>query len=65
MRRWMCELVLLISPVLQRNEDTLVVISSHDPDAGARELGRQLIISPCRYALLRAIYNKGGHRGMV
>jgi len=60
-----CELVLLVIPVLQVDEDTQVVCSSHDAHTCARELCAQLIIASCADALLGAVDVKGGDGRMV
>lgn len=61
----MCELVFLIIPVLQRDEDAQVMCASNDTDVGASELRAQLVEASRDDALCGAVDVEGGDRGMV
>lgn len=61
----MCQLVLFVVPVLQRDENAQVVRSCHNPHTGASKLCAQLVISSCADASLRAVDVKGGNGRMV
>lgn len=61
----MCKLVFLVIPVLQGDEDSQVVGSSHDTHTCAGELCAQLIIASCADALLGAIDVEGRDWGMM
>jgi hypothetical protein len=54
------KLVLLVVPVLQVDEDTQVVVSGNDFDAGSRELCAQLVVSTRRDSFLGAIDPESG-----
>lgn len=61
----MCELVLLVSPILQRDEDAQVVRSRYNAHACTGELCTQLIIPFRADALLGTIDVEGGHGRVV
>lgn len=61
----MCELVFLVVPVLEGNEDSQVVGSSHDPHTCTGELCAELIIASCTDALFGTIDIEGRNRGMM
>lgn len=61
----MCKLVLLIIPVLQRNEYAQVVCASNDADIGACELGTELIEASSGDAFLRTVDIESGDRRVV
>lgn len=60
-----CELVLLVIPVLQCNEDAQVVRSSHNTHTRTSELGAQLVVSLRTYALLWTVDVEGGNGRVV
>jgi hypothetical protein len=60
-----CELVLLVVPVLQIDEDAQVVCSSDHAHACSSELRAQLVVSPRADALLRAVDVEGGNGRVV
>ena len=61
----MCELVLLVVPVLQRDEDAQVVRSRYDAHTCAGKLCAQLIVSFCGNAFLRTVDVEGGDGRVV
>jgi hypothetical protein len=61
----MCELVLLIVPVLEGDENTQVVCTSGDADACAGELCAELVVATGDDALLGAVNVEGRNRGVV
>lgn len=61
----MCELVLLVVPVLQIDEDTQVMCASNHAHARSREFRAQLVVSPRTDALFRAVDIEGGDGRVV
>src|SRR5690242_5229267 len=61
----MCELVLLVIPVFQGDEDAQVVRSSNHAHACTSEFGTQLVVSLRANALLGAVDVEGGHGRVV
>ena len=61
----MGQLVLLVVPVLQGDEDAQIVCSSDDAHARAGELGAELVIASCADAFLRAVDVEGGDGRVV
>ena len=61
----MCELVLLIVAVVQRNEDAQIMSTSNHANVGPRELRAYLIEAPGGDALLRAVDVECGDRRVV
>jgi hypothetical protein len=59
------QLVLLVIPVLERDEDAQVVCSRHDTHASPSELCAQLIVAPCADTLLGAVHVEGGDGRVV
>jgi hypothetical protein len=57
----MCELVFLVAPVLQANEDAQIVRSSHHTHACTSKLRAQLIVASCSNALLGTVDVEGGN----
>jgi hypothetical protein len=60
-----CQLVFLVTPACQCNEDAQVVCSSNNTDVGTGELGAELVEASRGDALLRAVDVKGGDRRVV
>lgn len=61
----MCELVLLLIPVIKGYENAQVVCSSRDSNTRSCEFGAEMIISTSCDCLLRTIDIKGGHRRVM
>lgn len=61
----MCESILLIIAMLEVDEDAQIVCSRNDPDAGAGELGAQLIEPARRDAFNGTVYPKCRHGRMM
>lgn len=61
----MCELVLLIVPVLEGDEDAQVVCASGDAHTCAGELCAELVVATGNDALFGAVNVEGGDRGVV
>lgn len=61
----MCELILLVIPVFQCDEDAQVVRSSYNAHTGASELCAQLVIPSRAYAFLGAVNVEGGDGRVV
>ena len=57
----MCELVLLIIPVLEVDEDAQVMRSCDHTHARASKLGAQLVVPLCTDTLLGAVDVEGGN----
>lgn len=61
----MCELVLLIIPVLEVDEDSQVMRSCDHTHARASKLRAQLVVPLCTDTLLRAVDVEGGNGRVV
>jgi hypothetical protein len=61
----MCELVLLIIPVLEVDEDAQVMRSCDNTHARASKLRAQLVVPLCTDTLLRAVDVEGGNGRVV
>lgn len=61
----MREPVLLVVPVLQLDEDPMVVFTGTDADAGARELGADLVVAASRDASFGTVDVVGGDRRVM
>ena len=64
-RCWMSELVLLVVPVLQRDEDAQIMCSSDNAHTCTSEFCAQLVISLSTNALLGTVDVEGGYRRVV
>lgn len=61
----MCELVLLLIPIVKGYENAQVMCSSRDSYTRSCEFGAEVVISTSSDSLLRAIDIKGGYGGMM
>jgi hypothetical protein len=59
------QLVLLVIPVLERDEDAEIVRAGHHAHACSGELCAQLVVAPRADALLGAVHVEGGNGGVV